>query len=163
LPSFRLSPLFVVAFVCHRFPVIPKGYAFPFSAALTLMPNHLGRSLLFTIGTDYYRVELTHLKGVLPWAELTPIENARHGLLGQLNLRGEAVPVVDLNEILHGEPTPRLLGSRILLVECTSRGKTVTIGALAGEVFAMAREENSAFAERFNPCDVLSSILAGLA
>jgi len=39
----------------------------------------------------------------------------------------------------------------------------MTVGAIAGEVFAMAREENSTFAERFNPCDVLSSILSGLA
>ena len=122
--------------------------------------THIGRSLLFSLGTDYYRVELSRLKGVVAWAELQPTED--RGLLGWLNLRGEMVPIVDLNEIIHGTPTERLLGSRILLLECTSRSKSRTVGAVAGEVFAMASEENSQFAEHLNPCEVLSSILMGL-
>jgi len=72
------------------------------------------------------------------------------------------VPVVDLNDLVMGTPTERRLGSRILLLDCATRGHTRTVGALAGEVFAMALEENSQFAEHFNPCDVLSSILSGL-
>jgi len=123
--------------------------------------RHRGRSLLFALGDQYYRVELSRLKGVVAWAELSPSEN--RGIAGWLNLRGEMVPVVDLNELVRGTPTERLLGSRILLLECVSRGKLRTVGALASEVFAMAREENSSFAEQFNPCDVLSSILLGLA
>ena len=118
------------------------------------------RSLLFALGGDYYRVELSRLKGVIAWAELKPSET--RGILGWLNLRGELVPVIDLNELVCGTPTPRLLGSRILLLECASRGRTRTVGALASEVFAMARDENARFAEHFNPCDILSSILMGL-
>jgi chemotaxis signal transduction protein len=127
------------------------------------MSSHLGRSLLFALGGEYYRVELSRLKGVVAWADLEPSDSDARGILGYLNLRGESIPVIDLNDLVHGEPTARLLGSRILLLECTSRGRTRTVGALAGEVFAMAREENSKFAERFNPCEVLSSILSGLA
>ncbi len=122
-------------------------------------PKH--RSLLFALGEDFYRVELLRLKGVVAWPDLQPSEE--RGVLGWLNLRGEQVPVIDLNELVHGTPTERLLGSRILLLDCTSRGKTRTVGALASKVFAMASEENSKFAEYFNPCDVLSSILTGLA
>jgi chemotaxis signal transduction protein len=122
--------------------------------------NHIGRSLLFALGGEYYRVELSRLKGVVAWADLHPAEE--RGLLGWLNLRGEMVPIVDLNDLVHGTPTEHLLGSRILLLECASRGKLRTIGAVAGEVFAMAREENSQFAEHLNPCEVLSSILMGL-
>jgi chemotaxis signal transduction protein len=129
----------------------PSGYA----------NRHIGRSLLFVLGGEYYRVELSRLKEVVAWAELEAAEE--RGVLGWLNLRGERVPVVDLNDLVHGTPTERLLGSRILILECASRGKMRTVGALAGEVFAMAREENLAYAERFNPCDVLSSILMGLA
>jgi chemotaxis-related protein WspB len=125
------------------------------------MPSHLGRSLLFALGGEYYRVELSRLKGVVAWANLEPSET--RGILGYLNLRGESIPVVDLNDLVHGEPTARLLGSRILLLECTTRGRTRTVGAVAAEVFAMAREENSKFADRFDPCEVLSSILSGLA
>jgi chemotaxis signal transduction protein len=131
------------------------------AAPATSTHSHIGRSLLFGLGDAYYRVELSHLKGVVAWAELQPSE--RHGVLGYLNLRGDLIPVIDLNDLVHGKPTPRNLGSRILLLECTSRGKAVTVGALAAEVFAMARDENSQFAEHFNPCEVLSSILAGLA
>ena len=123
--------------------------------------THIGRSLLFSLGDGYYRIELSRLKAVVAWADLTPSED--RGVLGWLNLRGEMVPVIDLNELVHGTPTERLLGSRILLLDCTSSGKTRTVGALASKVFAMASEENSKFAEHFNPCDVLSSILTGLA
>jgi len=119
------------------------------------------RSLLFALGEDYYRVELLRLKGVVAWPDLQPSEE--RGVLGWLNLRGEQVPVIDLNQLIHGAPTERLLGSRILLLECTSHGKTRTVGALASKVFAMASEENARFADHFNPCEVLSSILTGLA
>ena len=122
--------------------------------------THIGRSLLFSLSGSYYRVELSRLKGVVAWAELHPSDD--RGILGWLNLRGEMVPVVDLNDLIMGAPTEHLLGSRILLLDCVTRGHTRTIGALAGEVFAMALGENSQFAEHFNPCDVLSSILSGL-
>lgn len=131
------------------------------TAPATTSRNPKHRSLLFALGEDYYRVELLRLKGVVAWPDLQPSEE--RGVLGWLNLRGEQVPVIDLNELVHGKPTERLLGSRILLLDCTSRGKTRTVGALASKVFAMASEENSKFAEHFNPCDVLSSILTGLA
>jgi len=132
----------------------------PPAAPTAPQATRLGRSLLFALGGQPYRVELWHLKGVVAWAKLEPSEN--RGITGWLNLRGEMVPVVDLNELVHGTPTERLLGSRILLLECTSRGKLRTVGALASEVFAMASTENSRFAEQFNPCEVLSSILLGL-
>jgi chemotaxis signal transduction protein len=123
--------------------------------------SHIGRSLLFALGDDYYRVELSRLKGVVAWAALQPSED--RGVLGWLNLRGDNIPVVDLNQVVRGEPTERVLGARILLLECHSKGRMRTVGAIASEVFAMAREENSRFAEQFNPCDVLSSILLGIA
>jgi len=135
------------------------------ATSATKSASHVGRSLLFGLGDAYYRVELVHVKGVYPWATLeeAPDGSVRRGVIGYLNLRGDKFPVVDLNEVVHGEPTKRLLGSRILLLDCVSRGKTVTIGAVAGEVFAMARDENSTFAERLNPCELLSSIVMGLA
>jgi chemotaxis-related protein WspB len=122
--------------------------------------RRIGRSLLFALGSEYYRVELSRLKGVVAWAQLAPSEH--RGIDGWLNLRGEMVPIVDLNQLLYGTPTERRLGSRILLLECSSRGQRKTIGAIASEVFAMARDENSSFAEHFDPCEVLSSILLGL-
>jgi chemotaxis signal transduction protein len=123
--------------------------------------HHTPSSLLFALGEDYYRVELSRLKGVVAWAELQASEH--RGVLGWLNLRGELVPVVDLNDLVRGEPTLRTLGARILLLDCVSRGRSRTVGALASEVFAMASPEHLKFAEEFNPCDVLSSILLGLA
>jgi chemotaxis signal transduction protein len=132
----------------------------PTATPSTPQERHTNRSLLFGIGDAYYRVELSRLKGVFAWADLHPSDH--RGVLGLLNLRGDLIPVIDLNDIVHGKPTERRLGSRILLLECTSRGKPITIGALASEVFAMARDENSKFAEPLNPCDLLANILAGL-
>jgi chemotaxis signal transduction protein len=135
------------------------------TAPASTSQSRVSRSLLFGLGDAYYRVELKHLKAVYPWARLedVPEGGAKRGVVGFLNLRGEKIPVVDLNDVVHGEPTKPLLGSRILLLDCVSRGKTVTVGALASEVFAMARDENSTFAERLNPCELLSSIAMGLA
>jgi chemotaxis-related protein WspB len=118
------------------------------------------RSLLFGLGDSYYRIELLRLKEVVPWVALDPAEE--RGLLGWLTLRGERIPVVDLTQLVLGTPTEPRLGSRILILDCPSRGRQRTVGALAGQVFAMAQEENSAYAERFDPCDVLSSVLAAL-
>lgn len=122
--------------------------------------GHARHSLLFGLGEGYCRIELARLKEVVAWASLEAAEE--RGVLGWLHLRGERIPVVDLNEIVLGTQTERCLGARIMILDCASRGRRRTVGVLASSVFAMAREENSQFAERFDPCEVLSAVLAGL-
>ena len=114
--------------------------------------------LLFAVGDIRCSLELTRIGSVVPWAALAPAEE--DGVLGWLNLRGERIPVFDLQQQVLGDSTPRTLGSRILLVNCNGR----TVGALASEVFAIATDEDLAEGdvECLDPCEVLAALVARL-
>ena len=114
--------------------------------------------LLFAVGDIRCSLELTRIGSVVPWATLAAAEE--EGVLGWLNLRGERIPVFDLQQQVLGDATPCTLGSRILLVTCKGR----TIGALASEVFAIATEEDLATGEveRLDPCEVLAALVGRL-
>ncbi len=114
--------------------------------------------LLFAVGDIRCYLELTAVGGVAPWVTLAPAEE--DGLLGWLNYHGERVPVVDMAQQILGEPTPRTLGARILLLECHGR----RVGALVSEAFAIGTDEDVASSEmeRLDPCEVLTGVLARL-
>jgi chemotaxis signal transduction protein len=120
-------------------------------------------NLLFSLGGMPCRLELKRLRAVVPWATLQP--STAKGVLGNLDFRGEQLPVIDMELTLTGAAAQRSLGTRILVLDCkTKGGNTRTIGALVSEAFAITLDTRElAEVERFDPCDVLPSMLAGIA
>jgi chemotaxis signal transduction protein len=117
-------------------------------------------SVLFTVGDEFCRIPLRRLHGIAPCAALEPSNDAE--VLGMLHLRGEIVPVVDLQQTVYGTPTPVEMGSRILLLMCArADGSSRLVGALASDVVAMARDDDDE-AQLFDPCELLGSLLTRL-
>lgn len=54
--------------------------------------------------------------------------------LGWLRFHGEYIPVFDLNRVLCEQPTPQTFGTRIILVETSSKAPTPYLGLLAAGV-----------------------------
>ena len=130
-------------------------------AAATAAKRHTP-SLMFMVGDMPCRIELTRLHRVAPWAALEPADDP--DLLGWLSLEWERIPVVDLAKLVLGQATPRQLGSRILVLPCTTAdGSTRLVGALAGEVFSLTRAEDEETTQRFDPCELMGALLQRLA
>ncbi len=124
-----------------------------------VVQTHHEASVLFTVGDEFCRIPLRRLHGIAPWAALEPSDDAE--VLGLLHLRGEIVPVVDLQQTVYGTPTPVEMGSRILLLMCARPdGSSRLLGALASDVVAMARDDDEA--QLFDPCELLGSLLTRL-
>jgi chemotaxis-related protein WspB len=72
--------------------------------------------ILFEIGRDRYALSARSIIEVLPLMNLKRVPCAPIGVAGVFNYRGAPVPVVDLNEMILGEPAARRLSTRIILV-----------------------------------------------
>jgi chemotaxis-related protein WspB len=72
--------------------------------------------LLFQAGTCRYALNSQQIVEVLPWASLYPAPKAQGVIKGLLNYHGQLVSVIDLGQLLHGTPSSRSYGSRIILV-----------------------------------------------
>jgi chemotaxis-related protein WspB len=72
--------------------------------------------LLFQLGEDRFALDAAGIVEVLPLVALTPVPLAPPGVAGLFDLRGTAVPAIDLSALMLGRPARPLLSTRIVLV-----------------------------------------------
>ncbi len=73
-------------------------------------------ALVFRIGAERFALPCKVLVEVVPRVELRPIAHAPDYVAGVFVLRGAAVPVIDLCQLIAGVPCSDRLSSRIMLV-----------------------------------------------
>ena len=89
--------------------------------------------IAFRIGGNNLVTPLGEVVEILDVPELTMVPLTRPWVRGLANLRGNLLPVIDLNGYLYGEPA-RLTGkSRVLVIEC----EDVYSGLVVDEVLGM--------------------------
>ena len=85
------------------------------------------QALLIPLGDDWYALELTSVREVLPLPPLTPAPAAPPALHGLFNLRGTVLPLLDTALLLGLDPPP----PRYAVVAETANGPTgLTAGAM---------------------------------
>ena len=62
------------------------------------------QALLVPLHADWYAIELTRVREVVPAPLVTPLPGASPALVGVFNLRGEVVPLFDLAALLGLDP-----------------------------------------------------------
>jgi chemotaxis-related protein WspB len=72
--------------------------------------------ILFSIGNDRYALDSGHVAEVVPRVELWQVPRAPAYVAGLFRYRGQLVPVLDLCQLMQGQPCPVRLSTRILLV-----------------------------------------------
>jgi chemotaxis-related protein WspB len=72
--------------------------------------------ILFSIGHDRYALDTSHVVEVVPRVELWQIPKAPAYVAGVFRYRGQLVPLLDLRQLMLGQPCPVRLSTRILLV-----------------------------------------------
>lgn len=80
------------------------------------------QGLVLQIQAQRHVLMLAHVERLLPLAALTALPLAPAVLLGLLDLHGRSLPVLDLQGLLGGPPTPATMRTRIAVIEraCSS-------------------------------------------
>jgi chemotaxis-related protein WspB len=91
--------------------------------------------LMFSLGQDRYVLDVAQVEEVLPFLEPTLLPGAPHGVVGAINCRGAAVPLLDLSLLALGRPSASVLSTRVVLVRYpVEGGETCRLGLVAERV-----------------------------
>ncbi len=100
--------------------------------------------LTFTLAGDLYGVDIAQVSEVMDCIPITRIPGTPDFLLGIINLRGKALPVVDLRLKFNLETTKRTVSTCIIITEVEVESEKTMMGALADsvqEVFEIQRKD----------------------
>jgi purine-binding chemotaxis protein CheW len=104
----------------------------------------MNQYLTFLLGEAVYGLDIGTVREVLELLPITTIPKSAEHMLGVINLRGHAVPVVDLRATLGMAAGPRTVDTCIVIFEALIRGETVVGGAVVDgvrEVFELDEEK----------------------
>lgn len=90
--------------------------------------------LTFYLGGEEYAIEVSQIESVLEYTKITPLPGTDNTIKGVINLRGRALPVVDLRMVLALEESDITLDTSIIVMFIESEGEILTIGGLVDSV-----------------------------
>jgi chemotaxis-related protein WspB len=99
--------------------------------------------LKFRIGSESYALDTARIAEVLPLLEITRVPHAPAGVAGLINYRGACVPVVDLSELMLGEPARPHISTRLILVHYGEH----LLGLIAEQATETMRRDAGSFAD----------------
>jgi purine-binding chemotaxis protein CheW len=90
--------------------------------------------LTFTLGDEVFALDISSVREVLEYTSITKVPRTPEYIRGVINLRGRAVPVVDVR-LKFGMPgTDRTVNTCIIIVEVDMGGEQTVLGALSDSV-----------------------------
>ena len=100
----------------------------------SLKITETARYLTFRLGEEMFAINVFKAREVLDVSRTTRVPTAPDYLRGVVNVRGNAIPVVDLR-IKFGLPaTPETLSTRVIVMDILIDGASVVIGGMADAV-----------------------------
>lgn len=90
--------------------------------------------LYLRAGVERLAVPATSVIEVAPAVPLHRPTDTPHVIAGVFRFRGAVTPVLDLHQLVSGEPCPVKLNSRIVVISHTQDGKTRMLGLLTEQV-----------------------------
>jgi chemotaxis-related protein WspB len=107
--------------------------------------------LLFYVGENCYAIDCNDIVCIVPKVLLKSIPYAMNDVVGILNFRGKAVPVVDFCRVIEQRETKAFLNSRIILVKDPHPGSTRILGILGEKVEEMIDLQPEQFSKQEFP------------
>ena len=99
--------------------------------------------LTFTLERELFALDIGSVREVLELVNITRVPRTPEYIRGVINLRGRAVPVVDLKMKFGIGETARTVNTCIIIVEVTLDGEGTILGALADSVQEVYEMESS--------------------
>ena len=93
-----------------------------------------GRFLTLTLGRELFALGIDSVREILDYTDITRIPQAPPFMRGVVNVRGAAVPVMDLAQKLGLGQVTRTINTRIVIMEVTREGDVAMVGLLADSV-----------------------------
>jgi purine-binding chemotaxis protein CheW len=93
--------------------------------------------LSFMLGQDMFAIGILAVREILEYAGVTPLPQMPPSISGVINLRGTAVPVLDLARRLEREPSAVSKRTCIIVVEVDGEDGPFVIGILVDAVNAV--------------------------
>lgn len=90
--------------------------------------------LTFKLDQEVYALDITQVREVLDFTEVTKVPRMPEFMRGVINLRGGVVPVVDLRLKFGMDRSERTVDTCIIIMELDIEGEKTFLGALADSV-----------------------------
>lgn len=90
--------------------------------------------ITFRLGAEQFAIDVRRVREVLDLTEITRVPTAPPYMRGVVNVRGAAIPVVDLRLKLGLPAIPDTVSTRILVLELEIEGERVVVGGIADSV-----------------------------
>ncbi len=90
--------------------------------------------ITFKLGDESFAINVAQVREVLELSQITRVPSAPDYMRGVVNVRGKAIPVVDLRLKFGLPPAPDTVNSRIVVLELELDGETTIVGGIADSV-----------------------------
>jgi purine-binding chemotaxis protein CheW len=90
--------------------------------------------ITFRLGDELFAIGVSQVREVLEIARITRVPTAPEFMRGVVNVRGKAIPVVDLRRRFGLPPAEDTLHTRIIVLELDLDGETTVLGGVADSV-----------------------------
>ena len=90
--------------------------------------------ITFKLGDELFAINVAQVREVLELPQITKVPTAPDYMRGVVNVRGKAIPVVDLRLKFGLPSTPDTVNSRIVVLELELDGETTVVGGIADSV-----------------------------
>jgi len=84
--------------------------------------------LTFLLGEKVYGLEITNIKEIIEYGDVTEVPMTPDFISGVINLRGTVVPVIDLSQRFSGVPTKLAKRTSIIILELKNEDLQIEIG-----------------------------------
>jgi len=96
--------------------------------------NETAQYITFKLGNELFAIDVAQVREVLELPQITKVPTAPDYMRGVVNVRGKAIPVVDLR-LKFGLPSAGdTINSRIVVLELELDGETTVVGGIADSV-----------------------------
>ena len=90
--------------------------------------------ITFRLGDELFAVNVAQVREVLDLTQITKVPTAPAYMRGVVNVRGSAIPVVDLRRRFGLPPGTETVNTRILVLELAIDGESAVLGGIADSV-----------------------------
>lgn len=104
--------------------------------------NETAQYITFKLGDEFFAINVAQVREVLELSLITKVPTAPVYMRGVVNVRGKAIPVVDLRLKFGLPPVPDTVNSRIVVMELELDGETTVVGGIADSVHEVIELES---------------------
>lgn len=103
----------------------------------------ISQYMTFKLGNEVFAINVAHVREVLEVSTCTRVPTAPNYMRGVVNVRGKAIPVVDLR-LRFGLPSaPDTMSTRVIVMELLIDGETTVLGGIADSVHEVIELDSS--------------------